>query len=147
MERPGDDPHGPGKRLIADERLRGELELCDRWGIPHSLFRGIGDGTWTARDRAKALAFRDHQRSVCPQCGTRYDDWDHGHPGEEDAYAVTVQRCVGCQVIADKQAELGGDKDADNNGIKIALIPAAQAAAIEVQRENASRRHGTTDDD
>ncbi|MFG3244202.1 hypothetical protein [Streptomyces sp. NPDC048157] len=148
MERPGDDTHGPGKRLIRNERLRGELELCDRWGIPHSLFRGIGDGTWTARDRAKALAYRDYQRTVCPQCGTRYDDWDHGHPGEEDAYAITVQRCVGCQVIADKQAELAGDKDADNNGMKIALIPAAQAAAIEAQRELvASRRRSTTDDD
>lgn len=84
---------------------------------------------------------------MCPQCGTRYDDWDHGHPGEEDAYAVTVQRCVGCQVIADKQAELAGDKDADNNGIKIALIPAAQAAAIEAHRELAEKRHSSTDDD
>ncbi|WP_331746921.1 hypothetical protein [Streptomyces sp. NBC_00842] len=147
MGRPADDPHEPGKRLSRDERLRGELELCDRWGIPHSQFRGIGDGTWTARDRAKALAYRDHQRTVCPQCGTRYDDWDHGHPGEEDAYAVTVQRCVGCQVIADKQAELAGDKDADNSGIKIALIPAAQAAAIEAHRELAEKRRGTTDDD
>ncbi|MGW1409478.1 hypothetical protein [Streptomyces sp. NPDC002403] len=148
MERSGDIPPGPGKRLIWDERLRGELELCDRWGIPHSQFRGIGDGTWTARDRAKALAYRDYQRTVCPQCGTRYDDWDHGHPGEEDAYAITVQRCVGCQVIADKQAELAGAKDADTNGIKIALIPAAQAAAIEAQREIvAGRRRGTTDDD
>lgn len=54
---------------------------------------------------------------------------------------------MGCQVIADKQAELAGDKDADNNGIKIALIPAAQAAAIEVQREIAGKRRGTTDDD
>ena len=86
--------------------MRGELQLCDRWGIPHSLFRGIGDGTWTARDRAKALAFLEYQRTVCPQCNTRYDDWDHGGDGEEDAWAVTVQRCVGCQVIADKHAEL-----------------------------------------
>ncbi|WP_327259919.1 hypothetical protein [Streptomyces sp. NBC_01240] len=148
MGRPADDPPGPGKRLSRDERLRGELELCDRWGIPHSLFRGIGDGTWTARDRAKALAYRDYQRTVCPQCGTRYDDWDHGHPGEEDAYAITVQRCVGCQVIADKQADLASDKDADNNGMKVALIPAATAAAIEAQKELAStRRARTTDDD
>ncbi|MEU6016966.1 hypothetical protein ABZ826_23825 [Streptomyces sp. NPDC047515] len=146
MERAADDPHGPGKRLIADERLRGELELCDRWGIPHSQFRGIGDGTWTPRDRAKALAYLEYQRTVCPQCNTRYDDWDHGGPGEEDAYAVTVQRCVGCQVIADKQAELAGDKDADNNGIKIALIPAATAAAIEAQRELATRRRSADDD-
>jgi hypothetical protein len=148
MGRAADDPHGPGKRLIADERLRGELELCDRWGIPHSQFRGIGDGTWTPRDRAKALAYLEYQRTVCPQCNTRYDDWDHGGPGEDDAYAVTVQRCVGCQVIADKQAELGRDGDADNHGMKVALIPAATAAAIEAQKELAgTRRTRITDDD
>ncbi|MGW1468549.1 hypothetical protein ACWCPT_29910 [Streptomyces sp. NPDC002308] len=77
---------------------------------------------------------------MCPQCRTRYDDWDHGHDGEEDAYAVTTQRCVGCQVIADKQAELAADKDADNNGLKVALIPAATAAAIEAQKEAAGAR-------
>ncbi|WP_331728892.1 hypothetical protein OG693_38965 (plasmid) [Streptomyces sp. NBC_01259] len=148
MGRAADHPHGPGKRLITDERLRGELELCDRWGIPHSQFRGIGDGTWTARDRAKAKAFLEYQRTVCPQCNTRYDDWDHGHPGEEDAYTVTAQRCVGCQVIADKQAELAAVKESDNHGVKVALIPVSTAAAIEAQREliASSRRRRTEDD-
>lgn len=78
---------------------------------------------------------------MCPQCGTRHDDWDHGGLDEEDAYAVTVQLCVGCQVIADKQQELSRDKGDDTNGIKVALIPAATAAALEVERElRASRR-------
>ncbi|WP_329047173.1 hypothetical protein [Streptomyces sp. NBC_01422] len=146
MERAGSRAHGPGKRLISDERFRGELELCDRWGIPHSQFRGIGDGTWTARDRAKARAYLEYQRTVCPQCNTRYDDWDHGHPDEEDAYAVTAQRCVGCQVIADKQAQLARD-GVDTNGVKVGLIPAAAAAALQVQRELAGTRHRTTDND
>ena len=126
--------------------MRGELQLCDRWGIPHSLFRGIGDGTWTARDRAKALAFLEYQRTVCPQCNTRYDDWDHGGEGEEDAWAVTVQRCVGCQVIADKQAELGRE-DTDTHGVKVGLIPIAAAAALRLQREHAGRNRRTTTDD
>ncbi|MFG2540680.1 hypothetical protein ACGFU4_36120 [Streptomyces sp. NPDC048511] len=78
---------------------------------------------------------------MCPQCGTRHDDWDHGGPDEEDAYAVTVQLCVGCQIIADKQQELSRDKGDDTHGLKVALIPAATAAALEVEREQkASRR-------
>ncbi|MEU3656402.1 hypothetical protein AB0E67_27070 [Streptomyces sp. NPDC032161] len=80
------------------------------------------------------MAYLEYQRTVCSQCGTRYDDWDHGGPGEEDAYAVTAQRCVGCQVIADKQAELA-DHGSDTHGVKIALIPTAQAAALRAHRE------------
>lgn len=129
-------PDGPGKRLITDERLRAELELCDRWGIPHSQFRGIGDGTWTERDRDKAIAYRDYQRTLCPQCGTRYDEWDHGGDDEEDAYVPVLQRCVGCQVIADKQAELEKDTTGeDARGMKVALIPAALHAAMNAERE------------
>ncbi|MFF2731774.1 hypothetical protein ACFVS9_28185 [Streptomyces sp. NPDC058008] len=82
---------------------------------------------------------------MCPQCNTRYDDWDHGGPGEEDAYAVTVQRCVGCQVVADKQDQLARD-GVDTHGVKVGLIPAAAAAALRVQRELAGR-HGITNDD
>jgi hypothetical protein len=145
VERPGDRTHGPGKRLTRDERLRDELALCDRWGIPHSLFRGIGDGTWTARDREKARAYLAYQRTVCPQCNTRYDDWDHGAPGEEDAYEATAQRCVGCQVIADKQAELQRN-EVDAHGLKVGLIPVAMAAALRAERELAGHRHTTHDD-
>jgi hypothetical protein len=80
---------------------------------------------------------------VCPQCGTRHDDWDHGGPDEEDAYAVTTQLCVGCQVIADKQAELSREKGDDIHGLKVALIPAATAAALEVERaQKTSRQRG-----
>ncbi|MFW3477346.1 hypothetical protein [Streptomyces microflavus] len=81
---------------------------------------------------------------MCPQCGTRHDDWDHGGPDEEDAYAVTVQLCIGCQVIADRQQTLARDKGEDTHGLKVALIPAAHAAAIETEREHRAtrRRHG-----
>ncbi|BCK74003.1 hypothetical protein Srufu_079560 (plasmid) [Streptomyces libani subsp. rufus] len=134
MERATGIPPRPGKRLIADARLRGELELCDRWGIPHSQFRGIGDGTWTQRDRAKALAYRDYQRSVCPQCGTRAEDWDQGGNDEtEDAYVAVTHRCIGCQVIADKQA---GVRDGSaSHGVKVLLIPAAVHAATQALKQ------------
>ncbi|MET7713658.1 hypothetical protein [Streptomyces sp. NPDC005407] len=129
----GRNPHGRGKRLIADERLRTELELCDRWGIPHSQFLGSSDGRWSPRDREKALAFHAWQRSVCPQCGTRYEDWDHGGDDEEDAYVASVQRCVGCQVIGEKQDEIKDQPDP--HGKKIALLPVAVHAAMQAERE------------
>jgi hypothetical protein len=146
--RPGNRPVRRGKRLIADERLRTELELCDRWGIPHSLFLGAGDGRWTPRDRDKALAYRAYQRTVCPQCGTRHDDWDHGGPDEEDAYVAVGQRCVGCQVIAEKQAELE-KQGVDLGGMKVALLPVAVHAALEAEREMKRRQRGrrSWDDD
>lgn len=100
---------------------------------------------WSARDREKALAYQEYQRTVCPQCQTRHDDWDHGGPDEEDAWSVTVQLCVGCQVLADKQAELARDKGDDQHGLKVSLIPAAVSAALEAERElkDLSRRTGS----
>jgi hypothetical protein len=144
LERAGRNPRGPGKRLIRDERLRRELQLCKEYRIPHSLFLGIGDGRWTERDRQKALALEDYQRTVCPQCGTRYDDWDHGGEGEEDAYVAVLQKCVGCEVIADKQAELA-DGGQPAHGMKVALVPAATHAAMNLLRD--LHKHTTKHDD
>ena len=93
---------------------------------------------WTPRDRQKALAYQAYARSVCTQCGTRHDDWDHGGPDEEDAYVAVGQRCVGCQVIADKQADLAKNLSEDEmRGMKVALIPVAVQAAAEAAREAA----------
>lgn len=120
--------------------FRAELELCDRWGIPHSRFRG-GDGRWTRLDRAKALAYRDYQRSVCPQCGTRAEEWQD----DEDAYAATVQKCPGCEVIADTQAGLPQSE----HGLKVGLIPASVRAALDAERalkEKTRRRRGDGDE-
>ncbi|HEX5568023.1 MAG TPA: hypothetical protein VFY14_14035 [Streptomyces sp.] len=141
----GRDPRRPGKRLTRDERFRRELELCEEYRIPHSQFLGLGDGTWTERDRAKALAYREYKRTVCPQCGTRYDDWDHGEDDQEDRYVAVLQKCVGCEVIADKQKELD-DSGESTHGMKIALVPAAAQAALNLIRD-LKQKHRTEDDD
>ncbi|MFJ7990327.1 hypothetical protein [Streptomyces sp. NPDC096351] len=90
---------------------------------------------WTARDRDKALAFQAYQRTVCPQCGTRHEDWDHGGDDDtEDAYEVSVQLCPGCQVIGEKQEQLQND-GGSLHGKKIALIPVSVHAALQAERE------------
>lgn len=123
----------PGKRLTDDDRLRAELELCDRWGIPHSQFRGHGDGTWSDLDRRKALAYRDYTRTVCPQCGTRPTEWDEAAGGDENAYVAVDHRCVGCQLIADKQDDV--PTGAEGHGIKVFLLPAQLHAAQQLLKQ------------
>ena len=108
------------------------MELCDRWGIPHSVFRGHGDGTWTRLDRRKALAYAAYQRTVCPGCGTRPEEWDETVGGDEDAYTAITHRCIGCQVIADKQKSVpSGD---EGHGVKVLLIPTSVHAAMALAR-------------
>lgn len=86
---------------------------------------------------------------MCPQCGTRHEDWDHGGDDEEDAYVASVQLCTGCQVIGEKQDEIqkqGGDL----HGKKVALIPVAVHAALKLHREMTAehrRRRDDEDDD
>lgn len=111
-------------------RFRAEMELCDRWGIPHSFFRGHGDGTWSDLDRRKALAYQQYAKSVCPGCGTRAEEWDETAGGDEDAYRAVTHRCVGCQILADKQADVPeGD---DGHGVKVLLIPTSVHAAMQL---------------
>lgn len=57
---------------------------------------------------------------------------------------AVVQKCVGCEVIADKQAELSRDGEPPN-GMKVGLVPASQQAALDLIRE-LQKRH-TEDND
>ncbi|MEW2267802.1 hypothetical protein [Streptomyces sp. NPDC047868] len=126
----------PGKRLIDDPAFRAELELCDRWGIPHSKFRGHGDGTWSELDRRKARAYADYARAVCGTCGTRADEWDEDLGGDEDAYRAITHRCIGCQIVTDKQKTVPeGD---EGHGVKVLLIPTSVHAAMQIARTHQS---------
>ena len=124
----------PGKRLIDDAAFRAELELCDRWGIPHSQFRGHGDGTWSDLDRRKSLAYAEYAKSVCPTCGTRAAEWDEDQGGDEDAYRAFTHRCIGCQILTDKHKTVPeGD---EGHGVKVSLIPTSVHAAMQLQRHH-----------
>lgn len=98
-----------------------ELELCDRYRIPHSFFLGAGDGRWSEADRAKALAFEAYRRSVCESCGTRAAEWDEAQGGDRYAYVTTTVRCVGCELIAAEQDQV--PEGPDGYGVRIGLVP------------------------
>lgn len=107
----------------------------------------MGDGRWTPRDRAKALAFAEYQRTVCAQCGTRHEDWDHGGADDgDDQYVAVAHRCVGCEVIADKQVELE-KSGTGTHGLKVALVPASVHAATELLNSLTTRPRRTWDED
>ncbi|WP_071372486.1 hypothetical protein [Streptomyces sp. MUSC 14] len=125
LVRPAGKPGGAGKRLSGDAQLRAELELCERYRIPHSQFLG-GDGRWTDLDRAKALAWAQWQRSVCPQCHTRLQDWDPEHGGDPHAYVTDTLRCPGCELIEQERDHVPADRS--GYGVKIQLQPRAQHA-------------------
>lgn len=108
------------------------MELCRQYRIPHSLFRGHGTGAWTDLDRRKALAYETYLKSVCPGCGTRPDEWDEEAGGDEDAYRAITHRCIGCQLIADRQKSVPTDDE--GHGVKVLLIPSSVHAAMELAR-------------
>ncbi|MFE6412542.1 hypothetical protein ACFVOR_37045 [Streptomyces sp. NPDC057837] len=108
------------------------MQLCREYRIPHSYFRGHGTGAWSDLDRRKALAYEHYLKQVCPSCGTRAEEWDENAGGDEDAYRATTHRCIGCQLMADKQKEVpDGD---DGHGVKVALIPTSVAVALELAK-------------
>jgi hypothetical protein len=110
------------------------MQLCREYRIPHSYYRGHGDGTWSDLDRRKALAYEEYLRRVCPSCGTRPEEWDEAVGGDEDAYRATTHRCIGCQLIADKQKTVpAGD---EGHGVKVALIPTSVAIALDLAKNH-----------
>lgn len=109
------------------------MELCNQWGMPHSRFKGRGDGTWSDLDRRKAMAYAAYQRHVCGTCGTRPEEWDEDAGGDEFAYTAITHRCLGCQTVADKQKEVpDGD---EGHGVKVLLIPSSVHAALQLQND------------
>jgi hypothetical protein len=57
--------------------------------------------------------------------------------GDEDAYRATTHRCIGCQLLADKQKTVpDGD---EGHGVKVFLIPTSVHAALQLERPTATR--------
>ncbi len=97
------------------------------------MFRGVGDGTWTALDREKALAYAALERSQCPQCGTRESEWVDDQGKYTDAYIAVSHKCFGCEEIAARQRQIPEGQAGD--GMKVLLMPAAVHAAQQLAEE------------
>ena len=74
------------------------MAVCTTYRIPHSEFLG-----WSALDRDQAIWWEARQRSACPQCGTRPEEWIESQGGHLHAYIGTVAFCRGCEVKANQQ--------------------------------------------
>lgn len=70
------------------------MRYCGPRALPHSAFLA-----WTDDDQDKALAWQQFERSVCPGCGTREDEWER----DRFAYVGDLYRCPGCEVLSQER--------------------------------------------
>jgi hypothetical protein len=113
------------------------MALCREYRIPYSQFRGLGDGTWSAGDRDKALAYADYLRGMCPQCGTRESEWVDENGEYVDSYIAVTHNCFGCEEIAMRQKEIPDGQA--GGGLKVLLLPAHIHAAQQLAAELGAR--------
>ncbi len=102
------------------------MELCETWGIPHSIFLGRpwpkpGEALWLDEDQDKAIAYFLFKKESCAQCGTREEDWvdESGrylNPPKLEPIAV---RCHGCETKEQFQDSL--PKGATQRGVYVAF--------------------------
>jgi hypothetical protein len=120
--------------------LRADLRLCDRWGIPHSHFLG-GPNEWSDLDRAKAHAYADYMLTVCPQCGTRPDEWDPEQGGDRAAYVADFHVCPGCSVTGELAGQVNRDEHVPGRSITLVRrdVYLAREAEMEARMEAANR--------
>lgn len=70
---------------------------------------------------------------MCPQCGTREDEWDPDLGGDPEAYIASTRKCFGCEEIHLQQKAIpDGTAGA---GMKVLLMPTAVVKALELQQE------------
>jgi hypothetical protein len=72
------------------------MTYCFDHGIPYSEFM-----SWSSEDIERVLAFQLYKSEICPQCGTKDEDWvdDKGRALDEPVYEAATVRCFGCQQI------------------------------------------------
>ena len=60
-----------------------------------------GEAEWTENDRLKVLAYMQWKGSICPNCGTRNEDWvdERGRLLDEPKYEAATYKCYGCEQL------------------------------------------------
>lgn len=70
---------------------------------------------------------------MCPQCGTREQEWLDEQGEYQETYVALSHKCFGCEEIAAKQAEIPEGRA--GAGMKVLLMPAAVLAAQQALAE------------
>ncbi|MFJ5734742.1 MULTISPECIES: hypothetical protein [Streptomyces] len=70
------------------------------------------------------MAWAEWQRSVCPECRTRLEEWDRTRGGDPHAYVTDTLRCPGCELIEQERDHVPQDRS--GYGVKIQLLPREQ---------------------
>ncbi|MFI8085930.1 hypothetical protein ACIF6L_34710 [Kitasatospora sp. NPDC086009] len=78
---------------------------------------------------------------MCPQCGTREEEWQPEAGGDRHAYVVTTNRCFGCQLL--ERHREGLPEGPAGAGLKLGLVDAEQHALYQHFREQ-QRQHSST---
>lgn len=81
------------QRLLRDPRLRMEMRVCTRAGIPHSHFLG-GPLVWTDDDQDLALAAYELEQDRCPGCGIHTEAMK-----DPDAARIEQFECFWCEQL------------------------------------------------
>lgn len=76
---------------------------------------------------------------MCPQCGTRESEWIDDDGAYVDAYIASSHKCLGCEEIANKQAEIPDGKA--GAGMKVLLLPPHVIAAREIAEQFSQQQH------
>lgn len=126
------------RRLRADSNFWFELQFCDDAGIPHSYFLGAKRLRWTAKDRAKAIAFRTEKALRCTLCGSADWEWDPKQGGRRGAYEPVAHECLGCRAIALTQKATDPSVPMDGITFQLERTDTVQAA----ERVLRERRRG-----
>lgn len=72
------------------------------------------------------MAWWIEQAEACPQCGTRYDDWDPKKGGDVHAYYAQTYTCMGCRAAEDAYSAASDNArelKRDAYGLKVRLVP------------------------
>jgi len=82
-------------------------------------------------DRSKILAWKIEKALVCPDCGTRRDEWEHDH----NAYVVESSRCIGCEKVQWEQHSWA-EEPSSAYGVKFRLVKPDSLSPIRMPSTN-----------
>jgi hypothetical protein len=115
VELPRAGPISP-KRIDADPQLALELAVCAQYKRFHSEFLALSQD-----DRDKAIWQFLRDRSTCPHCGTRPEEWDPDVGGHRGAYVADLAECEGCVVKLRGEAAAESELQAFR-GMRVVLV-------------------------